>query len=135
MTATESALRLVYAANILVAGAVGTATLFAPMAAARNVFEGVIEFWPATRIIGAFWLAIAVMSVAGLVRPFAFIPILVLQLLYKGGWLLAVAVPALIAGRGHSIPTGVSISFAVWVAVLPFVIPWQYLLNVKGPTP
>ncbi len=45
----------------------------------------------------------------------------------EGAWPLVVAVPLVFAGRGDSLPTAMSIFFAVWVAVLPFVIPWRYL--------
>ena len=120
-------MRIVYATNVVVAGVVGSLSLFDPQVAFRTVFEGTIEPSLDTRILGALWLTIAVVSAFGMIRPLPFSPVLLIQLLYKGGWLLAVAVPLLFAGRPDALPASMSIFFAVWVLVLPFVIPWRYL--------
>ena len=54
---------------------------------------------------------------------------LVAQLLYKAGWLMVVAAPAYLAGRGSEMPGGITAFFLAWVIVLPFVIPWGALLR------
>ncbi len=122
------ALKAVYAANVLVAGTVGSLSLFAPALASRVVFEGTATASSAMQTTGALWLAIALLSAAGLRDPQAMVPILLLQLIYKAAWLAVVALPALVAGRMETIPVGMAAFFAVWVAVLPFVIPWTRLL-------
>jgi hypothetical protein len=58
----------------------------------------------------------------GLWRPFIFSPVLLLQLIYKGSWLLVVAIPGIKNNQPY--PSGMAIFFLVWVLVLPFVIPW-----------
>ena len=120
-------LRSVYIANVIVAGLVGSLSLFAPATAARTVFEETLAPSSGMQLIGSFWLTIAVLSAIGFFRPMVFVPVLLVQLLYKGGWLAVVAAPALLSGRGDSIPGGVAVFFLVWVVALPFVIPWTAL--------
>ena len=120
-------MRAVYATNVLVAGVVGYLSLFAPQVAFRSVFEGTIEPSLDTRILGALWLAIAIVSAFGIFRPLPFSPVLLMQLLYKGGWLLVVVIPILFAGRTNALPVAMSTFFAAWVVVLPFAIPWRHL--------
>jgi len=123
------ALQLVYAANVLVAGWIGLLSLLAPATAARTVFQGSYPPTDAIRLVGCLWLAIAVLSALGLVWPQPFAAVLVLQLVYKGTWLLAVAWPAQRAGRSY--PVGMAVFFVVWVVVLPLLIPWPALLAVS----
>lgn len=124
-----TAIRLVFAANVLVAGAVGLASLIGGAPALRGVWQSAVE--PSSqpvRIVGAFWTTIALLSIMGLASPRAFAPVLLVQLLYKGIWLAVVALPALVAGRGSEIPAGIAVFFAAWVLVLPFVIPFRAIL-------
>ena len=123
------AMRVVFAANVVVAGIVGALSLFLPNVAERTVFSGTATASVAMQVVGAFWLAIALLSVAGLFRPVIFAPVLLAQLLYKGSWLMVVAAPAYMAGRGNEMPGGITAFFLVWVLVLPFVIPWSALFK------
>jgi hypothetical protein len=117
-----SALRMVYLANIIVAGWIGVSSLFFPKNAAVNVFSNAYQPTVVMRLVGCLWLAIALLSVAGVWRPLIFSPVLLLQLIYKSLWLLVVAFPAI--RNNQPFPAGMAIFFVVWVAVLPFVIPW-----------
>ena len=45
-----------------------------------------------------------------------------LKLIYKGSWLLVVAIPAL--KSNEQFPMGIAVFFLIWCLVLPFVIPW-----------
>ncbi|MEM8600824.1 MAG: hypothetical protein AAGF99_12965 [Bacteroidota bacterium] len=116
-------MRVVYGANIVVAGLVGTSALFRPSAAVRSVFEGTSSPGSAMGVTGAFWCTVALLSVAGLVWPTRMAPVLLVQLCYKALWLAFFAAPAWQAGR--PVPSGIASFFAVWVVVLPFVIPWR----------
>jgi hypothetical protein len=80
-------------------------------------------------IVGAMWLGILLCSVGGLLWPAAFAPILLLQVLYKTGWLVVYALPRLFAGRARELPPGITISFAAIIAVWPWVIPWAEWLH------
>ena len=56
--------------------------------------------------------------------------VFLLQLIYKGTWLLVVALPAVINHQPY--PKGMALFFVVWVVILPFVIPWGYLFGKSG---
>ena len=73
--------------------------------------------------MGALWLAIAVLSVAGLFIPRAMQPVLLFQLIYKATWLAFGALPAY--REGVPFPRGMAACFVVWVVVLPFAIDWH----------
>lgn len=122
-------LRFVYGANVLVAGSVGVLALFAPAYAAKVVFSGTVSPSFAMQVVGAFWVAIAALSAVGLFYPLAVAPVLVLQVIYKGLWLLGVAVPALLAGEADALPLGMAGFFLIWVVALPFVIPWDRIVG------
>lgn len=117
-----TALKFVYIANIIVAGYIGIVSLFFPKASAATIFQNTYPTSELIRLVGCLWLGIALLSALGLWRPLTFSPVLLLQLIYKGSWLLLVALPAL--RNAQPFPTGMAAFFAVWVLVLPFVIPW-----------
>ncbi|WP_299522218.1 hypothetical protein [Winogradskyella sp.] len=120
-------LKLVYIANVIVAGWIGIMSLFYPKTAVSIIFENAYSNSEYIRLVGALWLSIAILSVFGLFRPQAFSPVLVLQLIYKSTWLMVVAIPAIINQNPY--PKGMAIFFLVWVVILPFVIPWNYLFS------
>lgn len=120
-------LYVIYIANCIVAGWIGITATFFPKTAAVTVFQNTYVTTEVMRLVGCLWLAIVVLSLLGLYRPLAFSPVLVLQLIYKGTWLLVVALPAIKAQQAY--PMGMAGFFLVWVLVLPFVIPWSTLLK------
>lgn len=119
--------RVIYVSYAVVVGVVGHLSLFAPQVAFRSVFEGTIQSSLDTKMLGGLWLTIAIVTAFGLFRALPFSPVLLVQILYKEGWLRAVAAPFLFAGRADALPASMSIFFAVWILVLPFAIPWRYL--------
>lgn len=124
------ALRLMYAANVMLAGIVGVSSLLTPPVATVTVWQGTSQPEDAAmRVTGALWSAIALLSVLGLRYPVTMAPVLLLQLLYKGMWLLIVAAPALTRGELRTLPTGMAWCFLIWVALLPLVIPFRTLLT------
>ncbi|MEL6811953.1 MAG: hypothetical protein AAFP76_11505 [Bacteroidota bacterium] len=120
-------LKLLYIANILVAGWIGITSLFFPETAIRTVFENTYKYSEVLRVVGALWFSIAVLSVLGLWKPVTFSPVLLIQLCYKGGWLLVVAIPALL--NNHTYPKGMAFFFVIWVIAIPLVFPWKTVFN------
>lgn len=118
-----TALKIIYIANILVAGYIGVTSLFFPKVSSATIFQNSYQTTDLIRLVGCLWLAIAVLSVLGLWRPITFSPVLLLQLIYKGSWLLVVALPSIRHNLAY--PSGMAAFFLVWVLVLPFVIPWS----------
>ncbi len=116
------ALKIVYIANILVAGWISCVSILNPKTAAATVFQNAYQQTEVIRLVGCLWLAIAILSMLGLWRPISFAPILLVQLIYKGTWLLVVALPAI--RNNQTYPSGMALFFLIWVLILPFVIPW-----------
>ncbi|MEL7268419.1 MAG: hypothetical protein AAGL34_02545 [Bacteroidota bacterium] len=117
------ALKLVYIANIIVAGWISITSLFFPKTAVSSVFSNTVAYSEVIRLVGALWGAIFVLSILGLFYPRKMALILLFQLIYKGSWLLFVALPALSDKKPY--PVGMAFFFLIWCVVLPFVIPWK----------
>ena len=120
------ALKILYAANVLLAGWISITSLFYPKLAQQSVFSGAFAYSEAIRLVGALWGAIFILSIVGLFFPKDMALVLVFQLIYKSSWLLVAALPAW--WRGEPFPGGMAICFVLWVLVLPFVIPWKSLI-------
>jgi hypothetical protein len=121
------ALYIIYIANIIVAGWISITALFYPKTAATTVFQNAYAPTEVIRLVGCLWLSIAILSILGLFRPIVFSPILLVQLIYKGMWLVVVAYPAVKNNQPY--PSGMAAFFVVWVIVLPFIIPWSEWLK------
>ncbi|MHA7130111.1 hypothetical protein [Algoriphagus namhaensis] len=116
-------MKLMYLTNVLVAGWIGVTSTFFPNRAIVSVFQNALPPTDMTRLVGCLWLAIAMLSLFGLWRPVTFSPVFLIQLIYKGTWLLVVALAALQQSKPY--PTGMAGFFLVWVIILPFIIPWK----------
>ena len=91
-------LRGMYAANVLGAGVPGALIVLAPGWARENLFGA--EQDPVTfGMLGAVWLAIGLLSLVGLRHPLPLAGIFAVQIVYKSVWLVAVALPRLVAGE------------------------------------
>ncbi|MEM6319072.1 MAG: hypothetical protein AAF960_15470 [Bacteroidota bacterium] len=121
------AIKLMYAANIVVAGWISISSLFFPKRAVHTVFEHNFAYSEAIRLVGALWWAIFLLSILGLFFPMRMSLTLLFQLIYKGSWLLVAALPAALNQQAY--PRGMAVCFVIWVLVLPFVIPWKYLFG------
>ncbi|MEM1322232.1 MAG: hypothetical protein AAGG75_18365 [Bacteroidota bacterium] len=118
-------MKIVYIANIIVAGWISISSLFYPKIAQHSVFEGSFAYSEAIRLVGALWGAIFILSILGLFFPRQMSLVLLFQLIYKFSWLVVAALPAHMAGQAY--PRGMAVFFVIWVLVLPFVIPWKTL--------
>ena len=116
-------LKLVYLANILVAGWISISCLFTPSKAVVTIFSNTIAFSDIIRLVGALWGGIFVLSILGMFFPKRMVVVLLFQLIYKGTWLLVVAIPAIFAKKAY--PEGMAVFFFIWCLLLPFVIPWK----------
>ena len=125
MTIETILLRLVYAANIFVAGWISITALFNPARAVQTVFENNFAYSESIRLVGALWFVIFILSILGMFFPRQMSLVLLFQLIYKGSWLLFAAWPAIQNGQPY--PKGMATFFVIWVMILPFVIPWRSL--------
>ncbi|TAE50056.1 MAG: hypothetical protein EAZ89_12905 [Bacteroidetes bacterium] len=116
-------MKLMYAANVLVAGWISISSLFFPKVAQQSVFSNDFVYSEAIRLVGALWGAIFILSLLGLFYPENMSLVLLFQLIYKSSWLLFAALPALI--QQQPFPRYMALFFLVWVILLPFAIPWS----------
>ncbi|HAS39262.1 MAG TPA: hypothetical protein DCS93_02230 [Microscillaceae bacterium] len=119
------ALKLIYLANVLVAGWISITSLFAPKTAQATVFTNDFAYSEAIRLVGALWGAIFILSFLGLFFPKNMSLVLLFQLIYKSSWLLFAALPALLKNEPY--PKPMAAFFVAWVLILPFIIPWKSL--------
>jgi hypothetical protein len=122
-----TALKIMYFANIIVAGWISISSLFYPKTAHTTVFEQNFAYSEAIRLVGALWFAIFILSVLGLFYPEKMSLVLLFQLIYKSSWLIFAALPAMM--NNQPFPKGMAVVFIVWVVVLPFVIPWKTIFS------
>ncbi|MEW7289305.1 hypothetical protein [Aquimarina sp. 2304DJ70-9] len=120
-------LKIVYLVNILVAGWISITSLFFPRKAALTVFSNAYQYSEVIRLVGSLWGAIFILSILGLFYPKKMALVLVFQLIYKGSWLLFVALPALVHKKSY--PDGMAMFFVIWCVALPFVIPWKEIFG------
>lgn len=117
------ALKIVYVANIVVAGWISITALFFPKTAMHSVFQNAFQYSDSFRLVGALWFAIFLLSIVGLFYPVKMSPVLMLQFIYKGSWLIVAALPAILNKQEY--PSGMAAFFLIWVLLLPFIIPWK----------
>jgi hypothetical protein len=77
----------------------------------------------------SFWGALALLAAVGLRYPLQMVPVLLMQMIYKTIWLLAVALPLWLAGTPFD-PLMVSFTWAMALGVAfdLIVIPWGYVV-------
>jgi hypothetical protein len=120
-------LKIIYIANIIVAGWISITSLFFPKTSLTTIFEQNFTYSEAIRLVGALWFAIFLLSVLGLFYPEKMVLVLLFQLIYKSLWLLFAALPAAINHQPY--PKGMALTFLLWVVALPFVIPWKEIFS------
>src|SRR5208282_1618931 len=79
---------------------------------------------PVKGVAFSFWAALSVLSGLGLRYPLKMVPLLLLQLVYKAVWLVAVALPMWSVVRS----TDLGHAMAIGVVVDLVCIPWPYVL-------
>ena len=88
-----------------------------------RAFEGKVQNSDGLRLlVCALWSAIWMLSVLGLLFPRFFIPVLMLQVIYKFLYLSFYVAPQIKRGKVSSIPIGITISFVFIVLVYPVII-------------
>lgn len=126
-------LKAMYAANIVVSGGTGIGSLVAP-GATRAVLgippQDPVMFGIAS---GAVPLAFGLAGVLGLRAPIRLAPVLLLQVLYKAAFLVAVVLPLAVAGQFPAFAVPLVGLFAVFIVGDLIAIPFPYLFSAESP--
>jgi hypothetical protein len=126
-------IRILYVCTALMGISTGLIILLAPDKFARKTIGIPYCLPPQDRIIfglvGSFWLTMGLMAVLGLRAPLQFLPIFLIQLVYKTCWFLFVFLPLIIAGDFPDHGLAMAAINGIWMAMDVKAIPFAYLLN------
>jgi len=90
--------------------------------------NGDVAIAPMRGVALSFWGALALLAAIGLRYPLQMMPLLVVQLVYKSIWLLAVAYPLWSAGAAFDAETaGFTRAMIIGLVLDLIVIPWGYV--------
>ena len=120
-------MRLMFVANVIVAGSISIACMFYPKTALSSVFTNAFQYSEAFRLVGALWFGIFALSLIGIFHPKQMALVFLFQFIYKFSYLLVGALPAML--NSNPFPKSMSLFFLIWVLILPFVIPWKILFS------
>ena len=132
-------MRLLYVCTYFLGLSTGLIILLAPEKFARNII-GVPYSLPSQDrvvfgLVGCFWLSMGVMALLGLRAPLRFLPIFLVQLVYKTCWFLCVFFPLIIAGEFPVHGWATAVINAVWMFMDIKAIPFAYLLSGDSAVP
>ncbi len=119
-------LKFMYIYTIVGAGGFGLGIVVVPDAM-RSVFG-----WPSQDpivlgVAGSVYVAAAILAVFGLQSPLKFVPVLLLQLLYKSIWFIGVVLPLLVAGQFPRYGILYAVIFATYIIGDLVAIPFRYV--------
>lgn len=122
-------MKVMYAANIIIAGPLGLAVLVTPETTRQLLGIPAVEPMSYGIGMGAIPLAFGLAGIAGLYAPLRCSPILGLQALYKSMFLIAVILPLLATGGipAYALPLiGIFVFFIIGDVL---AIPFDYILS------
>jgi hypothetical protein len=123
-------LKVMYIYTILVAGGFGLGVLFFP-GTILSVLRAPAQDPIALGLYGSMALGSALLAILALSSPLKFVPLLLLQLVYKPIWLVVFAIPLFVKGQ---FPLYVVINSAVFIIFIIgnlVAIPFSHLFSKK----
>ncbi|KAL4457782.1 hypothetical protein ABPG75_012647 [Micractinium tetrahymenae] len=127
-------MRAFYTLNVVGAGRAGLQLLLDDRKAVQDSWGGPVAPRLAAVTLGSMWTAVAVTSIAGLVAPVTFSPLLLFQAVYKGLFFLTSTLPALRRRQPADRPAlTMGAIFAPYALLLPLVLPWDHLFKELQP--
>jgi len=123
-------LRAMYLYTIFGAGGFGLAVLFFP-----SKIQSLLRFPPQDPVTlglyGSVALASGLVAILALRSPLKFVPLLLLQLVYKPIWLIVVAIPLFIKGQFPLYVVFISAVFITYIVGNLIAIPFSFLFSKK----
>jgi hypothetical protein len=121
-------LRFLYLYTILGAGGFGLGIIFMPEFI-RSLLRMPVQDPVTFGITGGVYLAFGILSIFGLISPLKFVPVLLLQFLYKTIWLFGVILLLLLKGQLELYGIIITIIFLTYIIADLFSIPFGYLFR------
>ncbi len=75
------------------------------------------------------WAAFSLLAGLGIIHPLKMLPIILLEIIYKGLWLLLVAYPLWSNGTLAGSPDEYQTNVFIWVFVPVLAVPWGYVVR------
>ena len=119
-------IKFMYVYNALTAGILGLGIILVPkslISISKIPEQEPIVFG----IIGSVYLSLGILSLLGLRSPLKFVPILLLQLLYKAVWVIGVILPLLITGQLSIFAILVTVIFLTYIIGDLIAVPFSYI--------
>ena len=120
-------LRIMFAGNIVFAGAMGLMFLFAPDSIYSLFGATAVDSMWAAGYAYSFMVALGIFAVLGLRSPIKFSAVLLVQAATKLIWILAIAIPALVVGTLPTYGLVLAVVFAVWAICDMLVVPLRHM--------
>lgn len=116
-------LKVAYTLNVFILAPVLVSMYCDGDASPIRALQGTIKNSEGLRLlVASLWSAILILSIAGIFWPKLFLPVLMLQVIYKSLFLLTYCFPRVRARKYDEIPIGLSISFLLIVLTYPIII-------------
>jgi hypothetical protein len=123
-------LKAMYVCTVVVSGSVGIGMILFP-----NTFQSVFRLPPQDPVMlglgGSLFLALGLVSILGLRSPLKFAPVLLLELVYKPVWLLALVLPLFLKGQFPFYVVFISVTFVAFIVGDLIAVPFSYLFTKK----
>jgi hypothetical protein len=121
-------LKIMYLYTIFGAGGLGFAMLFFP-SAVQSIFGFPAQDPIVFKLYGSFLLASGLMAIPALRSPLKFVPLLLLQLIYKPIWLATAAIPLFLEGQFPFYVVLISVVFVTYIIGNLIAIPFHSLFS------
>jgi hypothetical protein len=121
-------LKAMYIYTLFVSGGIGLGMILFP-----GTVRSALRFPPQDPVMfgasGSIFLALGLISLMGLRFPLKFAPVLLLELVYKPIWLVAVALPVFLDGRFPFYVVSMSVIFVTFIIGDLIAIPFSHLFR------
>jgi hypothetical protein len=123
-------LKAMYVCTVVVSGSVGIGMILLP-----DTFQSVLRLPSQDPVMlgmsGSLFLALGLVSILGLRSPLKFAPVLLLELVYKPVWLVALALPLFLKGQFPFYIVFISAIFLAFIIGDLIAVPFSYLFTKK----
>ena len=127
----ELKLKIMYILTIVIAGSFGLLMLIVPSFVIALISQPAQD--PNTYgIVAAVYLAFGILAVLGLYNPIKYMPILLLQLIYKLAWLFAVFLPNVIVDGPQFSTIFMLVIFLIFIVGDLLTLPFKELFKRKS---